>query len=274
MTLNKAWKRMKIRLSRLWRPESIKTVIHANINGYSLLVLANEDVGRCIYYGRNFEFPETRFLEKIITCDSLCIDIGANVGYFTMLMAKNAPRGLVYAFEPIPLNASMLRTSAELNSFKNIEIIESVVGESNGEISLSQSKDSAYSSIKDTARKPVERLIQVRMVTLDSFTRQRSIKSIHVLKVDVEGAEGLVLNGARELLSDPERRPRVILMELFDANLAPYKSSSRAIIEMLRTFDYAPFFINDEVELIPFKAERLDTFYNVLFLNQSTSDNG
>jgi FkbM family methyltransferase len=199
------------------------------------------------------------------------VDVGANVGYFTLLMGKNAPLGKVYAFEPIPLNASLLRASAELNGFENIEIIQCAVGASVGNAALSQSTDSAYSSILDTERKPVERLIRVPMVTLDNFVRDRLIKSIDVLKIDVEGAEGLVLQGSKSLLSDPERRPKLVLMELFDANLKPFDTCASAIIGTMRGFGYTPYFVDDAAQLVPFVEEALGTLYNVFFLAQKSS---
>jgi len=274
MILMQTCRRVIKRFSRHWLPDSKKTVIHTRINGYNLLVLANEEVGRAIHFGHNYESPETQYLQKVITKTSVCVDVGANVGYFTMLMAKKASFGKVYAFEPIPLNASLLRASAELNRLENIEIIESAVGASDGEVTLSQSTDSAYSSIRDTARKAVERVISVPITTLDNFVRQRSIHSIDVLKVDVEGAEGLVLMGSQELLGDIERRPNVVLMELFDENLSSYDANSSAIIDMMQAFGYTAFFVTDSAELVPFRVEALNKLYNVLFLAQEPPSNG
>lgn len=273
MTLTNIWGRVAKFISRRFLPDSRRTVIHTRINDYSLLVLANEDVGRAIHFGKSYESQETEYLKKTITTEATCIDIGANVGYFSILMAKIACLGRVYAFDPIPLNTALLRASAELNGVKNIEIIESAVGGSDGEVSLSQSTDSAYSSILDTERKSVERIIRVPMITLDTFVHSHCIKSVDVLKIDVEGAEGLVLDGARKFLSDAALRPRVILMELFDQNLRSYDTCALAIIDTMQSFGYTPFFINSAAGLTAFRLERLDEFYNVLFLDPRSMSN-
>lgn len=274
MALKNTWGRVAKLISRRLLPDSRRTVIHTHINDYSLLVLANEDVGRAIHFEKSYESPETEYLKKTISPDAICIDIGANVGYFSMLMAKLAYLGKVYAFDPIPLNTALLRASAELNGVKNIEIIESVVGGSDGEVSLSQSTDSAYSSIRDTERKSVERIICVPMITLDTFVQSRCIKPVDVLKIDVEGAEGLVLDGARTFLNDAALRPRAILMELFDQNLRSYDTCALAIIDTMQSLNYAPFFITGAAKLTEFRIERLETLYNVLFLDKrSRSDN-
>jgi FkbM family methyltransferase len=260
------WRRFNKRLSRSLVPDSRRTVIQTRINGYTLLVLANEDVGRAIHFGRDFESLETRYLQTAIGTDSICMDVGANIGYFTMLMAKAARLGKVYAFEPAPLSASLLRASAELNRFENIEVIESAVGASDGEVAFTQSADSAYSSIRDTERRAVERVIRIPMTSLDSFIKSRSIQSVAVLKIDVEGAEGLVLDGSHALLSDIARRPRVILMELYDGNLSPYGTCASVIVDRMRAFGYTPYFVSETAELATFRAAALQSLYNVVFL--------
>ena len=259
-----------MRLSNFWIPSSRKTVVHSRINDCSLLVLANEDVGRSIHFGRSYEAAETKYLEGFISSTSICVDVGANIGYFTLLMGKVACQGKVYAFEPIPLNASLLRASVELNGFENIEIVESAVGALDGKISFSQSTDSAYSSIRDTERKPVEREISVSMTTMDTYVCHHRIQSIDVLKIDVEGAEGLVLEGSKALLSDPDRRPKLVLMELFDQNLVPFNTHASAVVDTMRGFGYTPFFVDDLAKLVPFNEEALVTLYNVFFLSPAS----
>lgn len=267
----RVWRRAIKRLSRVWLPSSRKTVAHSHINNYDLLVLANEEVGRAIHFGKNYEQAETAYMQKVIDPTSVCVDVGANVGYFAMLMAKNAYKGRVFAFEPIPLNAALLRASVELNGFSNVEIIECAIGDSDTEVTLSQSTDGAYSSLHDTARKSVERLIRVPMITLDSFVQSRSIPSIHVLKIDVEGAEALVIEGARTLLEDTAKRPSFILMELADMNLKYFNTNASAIVEKMHELGYIPYFVDNNTTLMPFRADALDTFYNVLFLASGLS---
>jgi FkbM family methyltransferase len=243
--------------------------MQSRINGYSLLVLANEDVGRDILFIRSYEAGETQYLANFISRSSVCFDVGANIGYFTLLMAKHAPLGKVYAFEPIPLNAFLLRASIELNKYENIEVNCIGVGADSVDVTFTQSTDSAYSSIQDTERKPVERTFQVPMTTLDSFVGKRNITSIDLLKVDVEGAEGLVIQGSKRLLDDPNRRPRLVLMELFDDNLVKFNTGSSSIVETMIEFGYQAFCLNPDSELVPFDEQALGQVYNVFFLDSN-----
>lgn len=262
--LQKITTSMRLRMSKLWCPEAKRKVIHTQINGYEMLVLANEDVGRQIHYGGSYEQAETDYLRTRIRPDSICVDVGANIGYFTMLMAQCSAN--VHAFEPITLNASLLRASAELNSFTNICINQCAVGDVEGEVSFSQSADSAYSSMIDTDRKPLHRVISVPSITLDAYLDRELIPRVDLLKVDVEGAEELVISGASRLLSDDKRKPNLILMELYDDNLKAFGSSVDFILGKLKSFGYAAFAINGQGQALPYTDELKAAYYNVVFL--------
>ena len=257
---------LRWRVSRLWCPATKRKVVHTRINGYDLLVLANEDVGRSIHFCGRYEPAETTYLYKVIRSDALCIDIGANVGYFTMLMAQAASAGSVHAFEPVVLNASLLKASVELNGFTNVHFNQCAVGDHVGVVSFSQSSDSAYSSIHDTGRKSLERILTVPIVTLDEYLDREGIERVDVLKADVEGAEGLVVAGASRLLSDERRRPYIILLELYDQNLHAFGSSVSIVVEKMQSFGYKPLVVNESGRMVPFSGELKARYYNVFFL--------
>lgn len=265
MTILGRLRRVVMDFSWLWLPKDNKKVVHTNINGYALLVLANEDVGRTILYDRKFEDADVRFLANAIPDDAVCVDVGANVGYFTMLFAKLSPRGNVYAFEPLQLNGSLLRASAALNRYDNIEIFEVAMGDATGETSLTQSSDGAYSSIIDTKRAPAERTVTVGLTTLDHFVESKGIFRIDVLKIDVEGAETLVVAGGARTLQDASRRPRIILMELCEKNLEVFGSTSKNLLDTMASFGYTAH-VNDDDGLRRLDGERLGPTGNVVFL--------
>lgn len=265
MTILSKLRRVAMDFSWLWLPKKNKKVVHTTINGYALLVLANEDVGRAILYDRKFEDADVKFLAGVIPDDAICIDVGANVGYFTMLFAKLSPRGNVYAFEPLQLNASLLRASAALNRYDNIETFEVAVGNAIGETSLTQSSDGAYSSIIDTKRAPAERTVTVGLTTLDHFVENRGIPKIDVLKIDVEGAEALVVSGGARTFHDDSRRPQIVLMELCEKNLAAFDSTSKNLLDMMASFGYTAH-VNDDDGLRRLNDGQLGPTGNVVFL--------
>ena len=236
--LDRFAQRLRSQASRISVPEGRVRIIHTRTQGFDLLVRANEDVGRAIHFARSFEPHETAFMRAVLRPDSVCLDVGANVGYFTMLMASVATRGTVHAFEPLPLNAALITASAALNGFRNIVLTTAAVGTTPGTVEFVEAVDSAYSSIHDTGRKGVGRRFEVPVVTLDAHVAAHALGPVDVLKVDVEGAEGLVVGGAARLLADPARRPATILIELFQPNLDGFSTSVGAIVETLLGHGY------------------------------------
>lgn len=236
--LDRLAQRLRYQASKFYIPEDRVHILQTRTLGFDLLVRANEDVGRAIHFARSFEPLETDFLRGVLHPDSVCLDVGANVGYFTMLMASIATRGCIHAFEPLPLNAALITASAALNGFRNIVLAAAAVGAEPGTVEFVEATDSAYSSIHDTGRKGVGRRFDVPVVTLDAHVEKHALGSIDVLKIDVEGAEGLVIEGAAALLADPARRPSIILIELFQPNLDGFGTTVAAIVGMLIANDY------------------------------------
>jgi hypothetical protein len=88
------------------------------------------------------------------------------------------------------------------------------------------------------------------------------------MKVDVEGAEDLVIRGASGLLGDSSRRPRIVLMELFDGNLSSFGSSVASVIERMASFGYQPHVLMaGGRRLAPYNPSRHSAFYNIIFLS-------
>ena len=128
--------------------------------------------------------------------ETLFIDAGANVGYYSMLAAAGGYD--VKAFEPIPDLADMIRRTAKFNNFKSIEVWPFALSDKVGKFSLSLNLEHSGSSslnISDSENK-----IDVDVEELDHLVVEED-RNI-VLKVDVEGQERQVWNGARHLRED------------------------------------------------------------------------
>jgi hypothetical protein len=102
------------------------------------------------------------------------------------------------------------------------------------------------------------------MSTIDSYTETIGAGRVDILKVDVEGAEGLVLEGAGRLLADPEKRPRLILLELFEPNQKPFDLGVGEIVDLMRRRGYEPFVVL-EGKTIPYTRMHQDRCVNVFF---------
>ncbi len=249
---------------QMMTPADRITLKHVRLPEFSLIIKANEIVGRVIQAHGAFEAAETAFFQSIVRDTDIIFDVGGNVGYFSMLFAARARRGEVHVFEPIPLNASLIKASADLNGFSQITVNRCAVGDERKDVAFSVSMDSAYSSMIDTGRSAEAASISVPMETIDAYVAAHDIPRVDLMKVDVEGAEHLVIDGASGLLRDPARRPRLVMLELAEANLTPFGTSVERIIEAMQRFGYQPSQLSSAGRLTPYRTD-LKHGYNVFF---------
>lgn len=138
----------------------------------------------------------------IVTPGSTVLDVGANVGAYTLLFAQWAgPAGRVIAFEPAPASIAGLRRQLRLNGLTGrVEVVQAAVSGSVGTASFAcdgASGANALGPAPDAAR-----TITVPTTTIDAFCAERAVRP-DMIKIDVEGAELDVLRGARSTLASP-----------------------------------------------------------------------
>ena len=144
-------------------------------------------------YKNRYPIPEINF-EKPLTI----IDCGGNIGEFSFSWMLNHSNSSIYVFEPSPLEFSILTRNLSGYSDK-ITYINKALGNQTGEISFYvKSKDADSSTI---APKTYEKKIQVPVITLDEFFRDKKDIKIDLLKLEAEGAEPEVLLGAIDVLN-------------------------------------------------------------------------
>ena len=188
-------------------------------------------VGARIAVKRSYEPHVTRTLRQLLKPGTSFVDIGANIGYYTLLAAAHVgSSGKVIAFEPSSDNCGILRMSLQANHFTNVNLypfavadVEGIVGfgmdDSNGRISLDDPASAAY---------------QVRAVTLDTFLKDQP--QIDVIKIDIEGAEGRALYGMRNII---RRHHPVILTEFSPRGLSIASNiSPEEYLNQLRDLGY------------------------------------
>ena len=133
------------------------------------------------------------------------VDLGANIGYFTLILAKLVgPAGHVFAFEPDPRNLVLLKKNVEYNNYKNVTIIPKAVSNVNDKCTLYVGQKSFG---QNTIYKPEKRknqkflVIESETIRLDDFFKMNNLlDKISFMKMDIEGAEFLALDGMKEIL--------------------------------------------------------------------------
>lgn len=257
----------KIAISKIWLPANNVRISQVEVNGLQLIVLANEDVGRELAFGGQYEIRDTQALKKLILPTDVCVDVGANVGYYTTLMSGLAYNGSVHAFEPVPINWMILNLNIQLNRLKNVVLNFKALADKRGVVDFSISVDGAYSSIKHTERHAESEIVSVELDTLDAYIASNKLLKIDVIKVDVEGAEELVLKGGRELFVNMSMRPRLLVLELFDSNLEKFEADVDAVLMRMKNWGYVAKVANHTGELIPYDGVMKNRICNIFFTN-------
>jgi FkbM family methyltransferase len=133
-------------------------------------------------------------------------DLGANVGFFTLLAARLVgPQGAVVAFEPDPRNAQTLRSNVAANGLANVAVLQQAVSDTAGRRRLAIAESTA-SRFADSTTDQETTFVDV--VSLNDFARDSAHRPPTVIKLDIEGAEVHALHGAEQLLA--RHRPAII----------------------------------------------------------------
>lgn len=141
--------------------------------------------------------------------DATVVDVGANIGDFSIQAAKLCPAGTVYAVEPVSANVECIKSHIKLNDVENVVIIPFALGAHEGEtlIHTAGAHSSVYWGTADTER--------VRVTTLESLMSTNGIRYIDLLKLDCEGAEWDIFPASESLLT----RIGAITMEYHNGKL-------------------------------------------------------
>lgn len=161
----------------------------------------------------SYETDETNFLKSVFREGDIFLDIGANLGWYSLVLGRNCPGSRIFAFEPIPSTVEMLEKNIRLNALQNVESICMGMFNKADELNFLYAPDvSGATSLKVTGQTRGRSSIQsvtCHTTTLDIFCTERDIVPT-LLKIDVEGAELMVVQGGHETL----QHTPIILMEL------------------------------------------------------------
>jgi FkbM family methyltransferase len=167
-----------------------------------------EDLGLVTLMSGGFELPETEWLLSRARPGTTAIDVGANVGMFTVPLAGRAAR--VLALEPAPPNVDRLEENLRRNGLTNVVVRPVAVGEAAGTLVLRLGDDPMFHSTTEVGEgRGTGDELQVEATTLDAEWRAAGSPDVSVVKVDVEGGEPPVLRGGRELLA--AQKPALLL---------------------------------------------------------------
>ena len=213
--------------------------------------LAGDDVCDDAVFTGTFELCERQFMERFLKTGMTVLDIGAHHGFYTILAAKKVgSTGNVLAFEPSPREREKLLVHLRLNRTRNkVSVCAVALGRETAEATLYvvAGRDTGCNSLRPPAVTEPTRTVEVPVTSIDTFLVQQNVTEVNFIKIDAEGAELGILEGAEELLG---RRPRpVILAELADSRTSPWGYSASAIYDLLVSKGYCWFAITQHGKL-------------------------
>lgn len=211
-------------------------------------LLTSDYIDKWLYTGADFEPHIKILILKYLKPGDNFLDIGANIGYFSLIAAKKvSSKGQVFSFEPNPVVHQRFIRNIQLNKLNNVSVVPKALSFQNDFIEFktpsNELKNSGRSSFRDIEEEYT--ILKVETVQLDSILDQ--IPHINLLKIDIEGAEFMALQGMRKFL---ERDMPIIIMELSDVFLKQLGSSAVQVLSYLDSFNYDFFIIGEELTKI------------------------
>ncbi len=196
-----------------------------------------------------FEPYETELMRSLVRPGDTVIDVGANIGYYTLHFACGVgPTGRVFAFEPDPGNFALLKSNIRQNGYTNVTMMQKAVGAESGVIQLFRNPENRGDH-RTYASDPNRESIEVGVVALDDYFANIEGR-IDFLKFDIQGFEGAALRGMSQLLA--QHRPLRMVMEFWPRGLHMAGYRPEELLRELLDLGFAIQEIDDRSEqLVP-----------------------
>jgi len=189
------------------------------------------------YFGRyEVERKETQYIKSIVKEGDVFFDIGTNVGYYTLMVAKRiGNNGKVFSFEPVTSTFDKLKANVEKNNFKNVSLNKIGISDISQEIeiNISDADNSGMSSlihIPNSSKKEV-----IKTISLDEYLKEKELEKINLIKIDVEGVEFQAIKGMTETLI---KYSPIVLVEILSSKLGQIGKTNTEIYNLFYKNDY------------------------------------
>lgn len=194
------------------------------------------------------ESHESQIFEKQLKKDQIVLDLGANIGYYSLLARSVVgPGGKVFSFEPSTENTSLIKKSIDANKFENITVVEAAVSDHDGygSLFLSPYYKSEHSVFEyhyssgdhkgDTQK--------IKLVTIDSFLENLGDPSVDVIKMDVEGSEKKALDGMKKTIEFNKKL--TLITEFWPQGFANAGIEPEDFLEILASLGFVLYHIDE-----------------------------
>jgi FkbM family methyltransferase len=152
--------------------------------------------GRHSYWLGSYEYRKRASFEQLVREGNVVFDVGGHVGFYTLLASVLVgPTGRVITFEPLPRNIRYLKEHLSLNDVRNVVVVEAGVADHSGPARFAEGATNDVGTISQVGT------LEIRTVAIDDLVSAGELPLPDVMKIDVEGAEAMVLHGAQATLA-------------------------------------------------------------------------
>lgn len=232
-------------LASLWtfiyRIISPKSIVLMTCQGSKMYVNPDHKYGGLGVYllvKEAYEDYETEIFKKLIKPGMVVVDIGANIGYYSLIAAKLVgSSGRVYAFEPVPSNYELLIESIRVNGYSHVTALQKAVSNKNGKIKLFLDKASpVHPSLSEYNVLEEGGSVEVETITMDDFFENFVGENrVDFIKMDTQGAEGLIIEGAERILRNNNLK---IVMEFWPHGLSNLGTDPVKLLQKLQNHGF------------------------------------
>lgn len=243
------------RIVMVTRDPEIKLIVHPTDRRLAAADMLN--------FG-TYEAAETAMLRRLTPPGSTVLDVGANIGWHAMFLARTVPGVTVHAFEPVPETFRALEAHLALNGVTNVRPYCLGCSREPGRLTFFLPPESVNASAANLSGRPDARRVEVEVRRLDDVVRAEGLAPA-LLKIDVEGAELHVLEGAPDTLA---RHAPKVFAEMLRKWSQPFGYHPNDIIRLMRDKGYDCFTIRED-GLAPFATmDDATVETNFLFLHR------
>jgi FkbM family methyltransferase len=219
-----------------------------------------------VLYCGLYDYHDMNFLLRYLRAEDSFLDIGANVGVYTLLAASKIQNGTIYSFEALPKNSKRLEDNLKLNQFQQVKSYALAVSNSTGSIALNLAEGDSMPFITTDA---TDDTIIVPTDTLDNLLQDKCLDNLTLAKIDIEGAEILAMKGATSLLK--QQRPFVWILEILDS-VNSFDYQQKDVADFLQDYNYGFYSYNADTNQLKSITLNEKQGNNVLAIANSALD--
>ena len=188
-----------------------------------------------------YESTTTSLLSRILAPGMNVLNIGANIGYFAIIMSGMVGPGKIFAFEPLPDNVTILKKNIRQNNISNIQVIPKAASDVSGQATLHVAPSAVHNYLSETHDSGLDK-ITVESVSIDDFEQMYDIRPDLVL-MDAEGSEKRILDGMTStILKNPDMQ---IITEYNPHMLEITGTSNREFLDACTGFGFSIYDIDE-----------------------------